>query len=291
MSAITDPVIPSRGTLPVCLGRENLNRLGSLWFVMHHSDDPDLQALAVTCYLDESATDRGTPTAVVAGLLINKSHFIGLDKKWNAMLDEFGLRPGFHMKDFGLHGRFADMSPETRRRIFDRVLQIIRDHNICTLAVTLEHAQYRAVFPEDSERAMSQYGLCFIACVIGNHQIAAGNAYAKRVAFVVDSGNPYAEQVRLAHKDITRVQADGHFLNLGSLTFDLDDHITALQAADAVCWAVRRRAAKYPFVDGFEPLEGILDNQAHNQTPFSEVAMWEFLDALTTPAAPEILEP
>jgi hypothetical protein len=47
---------------------------------MHHSNDPDREALVVTCYLDESATDGSTPTAVVGGLLVNSSHFLGLDK-------------------------------------------------------------------------------------------------------------------------------------------------------------------------------------------------------------------
>jgi hypothetical protein len=62
--------------------------------------------MMVTCYLDESATDGGTPQAVVGGLQMNESHFLGFDPAWREMLHDFGLEPALHMKDFGPHGRF-----------------------------------------------------------------------------------------------------------------------------------------------------------------------------------------
>jgi hypothetical protein len=287
--AAVDSTSRSRNTLPVCLDGEKPNRLVSLWWVMHHSDDPDLQALAVTCYLDESATDGSTPTAVVGGLLVNSSHFFGLDPKWRAMLDEFHLWPGLHMKDFGRNNRFGGMPREMRRAILTRAVDIIKAHNICTLAATLEYGQYKAILPATVRRGMSAYGLCFIACVLGNHQIAEGNKYDKRIAFIVDSGNTYAEHVFFAHQGLVEIQTEEDFLNLGSLTFDKDDNVSALQAADVVCWAVRRRASGYPFSNGFEPLEGILNDQAHNEADFSEIAMRELVGRLDT-LSPEIWE-
>jgi hypothetical protein len=248
-----------------------------------------MQALVVSCYLDESATDPSTPTAVVGGLLINSRYFIDLDREWRAMLDEFQLWPGLHMKDFGRHGRLADMPPGRRSAIFTRASEIIKDHNICTLAVTLEHGQYKAVLPLKVKRAMSPYGLCFIACVLGSHLIATEHKYDKRIAFVIDSGNPYAKHVLLAHQALAELQTDERFLNLGSLTFDKDDNVTALQAADVVCWAVRRRATGCRFSDGFEPIEGILTNQAHNEAPFPEALMRAVLGDLAA-LNPEILE-
>jgi hypothetical protein len=138
------------------------------------------------------------------------------------MLDEFQLRPGLHMKDFGLHGRFGDSSPERRREIFTTATEIIKDHNIATIAVTLNHAQYRAILAPTTKKQFSQYALCFIGCVVGQHQIAEGNNYSKRVAFLIDAGNPYIEHVRAAHQQLLEVQSNGYFLNLGSLTIDND---------------------------------------------------------------------
>ncbi len=61
-----------------------LDYLRGFWFVLHHSNRPDLKAMIVTCYLDESATDGGTPQAVVGGLQMNQAHFIGFDREWRA---------------------------------------------------------------------------------------------------------------------------------------------------------------------------------------------------------------
>jgi Protein of unknown function (DUF3800) len=256
---------------------------------MHHSDDADLETLAVTCYLDESATDGYTPTAVVGGLLINKSHFLGLDGEWRSLLDEFGL-PAIHMKDFGGHGRFGNLQPDVRSAIFTRIISIIRNHNICTLATTLDHAQSRSLISLTVRKAMSPYGMCFIACVLGNHQIAAAHNYQRLIAFIVDTGNPYATHIVEAHNALEMVQKDGNFLHLGSLTFGNDEQITALQAADVICWAVRRRSAGLRFTNGFEPLESILDDKGHNQAEFPEASMRALLQRLQE-IAPDILKP
>jgi hypothetical protein len=289
MSAIVETVSSGKRAPSAHLDTENSHTLASLWWAMHHSDDPDLQALVVSCYLDESATDGSTPIAVVGGLLINSLHFVGLDKKWRAMLDEFSLWPGLHMKDFGRHHRFAHMPPDKCESIFTRAAEIIKEHNICTIAATLEQDRYKALLSRGLRRYASAYGLCFMACVAGSHKIAQAHNYQKRVAFVVDPGNPYAEQVFFMHQALVEAQTDENFLNLGSLTFDKDDNVTALQAADVVCWAVRRRATGYPFVNGFEPIEKILDDQAHNQAPYPEDAMRD-LRARLKAAKPEILE-
>lgn len=122
-----------------------------LWFLMHHSDKMNRQSIAVTCYLDESATDGSTPIAVVGGLTLNKKNFLRLDKQWNRMIDKFNLHPALHMKDFGSHGRFGKMPIEDRRKILAYATKIIMDCNIFTIAVTVDHAQYRSILPKISE--------------------------------------------------------------------------------------------------------------------------------------------
>jgi hypothetical protein len=58
------------------------------------------------------------------------------------------------------------------------------------------------------------------------------------------------------------------------------NNVSALQAADLVCWAVRRRSARYSFTGGFEPLETILDAHGHNQSPIPEAFMRDLLERL-----------
>jgi hypothetical protein len=125
--------------------------------------------------------------------------------------------------------------------------------------------------------------------VVGAHGIAQANKYDKRIAYLVDSGNPYAENVFFAHQELVQVQTPEKYLNLGSLSFDLDDDVTALQAADVICWAVRRRATGFPFAAGFEPIEAILETKGHNQSPFPEDFIRTILADLQA-LNPEILE-
>jgi hypothetical protein len=69
-------------------------------------------------------------------------------------------------------------------------------------------------------------------------------------------------------------------MNLGGLTFEDDQSITALQAADLVCWAVRRRATGYPFTNGYEPLLDILRSEAHSEAPIPVDAMLDINEAV-----------
>jgi len=244
--------------------------------------------MIVTCYLDESATDGGTPKAVVGGLQMNESHFMGFDSEWREMLCKFSLS-AIHMKDFGAHGARAQVPIDKRRAIFHRAVQIIADHNICTMAVTVDNAQFRSILPNVIRQNVSLYSLAFMGCVVGNHLIAKANGYAQRVSFVMDTGNPYAKQVLWSHAALTEVQKDGHFLNLGSITFDDDERLSALQAADIICWAVRRRATGYPLHNGFEPIKEILDARGHNQSPVPEDSIRDILAQIRS-VNPEILE-
>src|SRR5579863_4398485 len=76
----------------------------ALWWVMHHSEDEARQAAFVECYLDESGTDDLSPTAVVGGLVLNRSGFGRLNARWTEVCKAHGL-PSIHMKDFGRHGK------------------------------------------------------------------------------------------------------------------------------------------------------------------------------------------
>jgi hypothetical protein len=243
-----------------------------LW-VMHHSLDPDRKMLAVTCYLDESATDGGTQTAVVGGLLLTANDYVGLNHHWNVMLDDLGLRPALHMKDFGKHGRFASLSAVERNRIFGRATQIIADHRIYSLSATLEHGDYLAAFSNETRDTHSVYELCFIIAAIANGKIARQNHFEEPIAFVVDAGNARADQVLLAHREMQSISKQhGLPSNLGSLTFGDDEIITALQAADVVCWGARRKATHTPFLPGMGSIEELITSDDHRSIPFERTA-------------------
>lgn len=114
---------------------------------------------AVTFYLDESATDGGTPDAVVAGVLLNESHFDALDKRWKKLVADHHLGTSLHMKDFGKHGKHANLSEPEREAIFSDVVPIINTCKIYSIAATLTVAEYNSHFNPELKEEMGLYGI------------------------------------------------------------------------------------------------------------------------------------
>ena len=141
---------------------------------MHHSDNEDRETYAVNVYLDESATDGGSPEAVVAGILTNKSRFLEFQDEWEGLLNRHALRM-FHMKDFGAHGTLATLTAAQRSAIFSDAVRIINAYKIYSVAATLNFAKYRELLPQEIQEAMSVYGFCFIMSAYTNHLRAEQN--------------------------------------------------------------------------------------------------------------------
>ncbi|MBZ5594188.1 MAG: DUF3800 domain-containing protein [Acidobacteriia bacterium] len=241
---------------------------------MQHSDDESREAAVVSWYLDESGTDDPSPTAVVGGLLVNKYHFGSFQGAWNPILKKHGIEPPLHMKDFRRpNGRLADVSNHQRKALFEEIVPLINTHKVYSMAATLTTAKYDQYFSKTFKKeSMGVYGSCFILFTLMNHLLAQQNKRDDRIPFLMDTGNPYKHHVVEAHEAMVELQK-AEFFNLGSLTFDDDEQIQALQAADVVAWASRQSTIG-PFTNGYEPLSGLFD-EAHVQEPYPEKALEE----------------
>jgi hypothetical protein len=277
MAAIAESVASAQDALPVRLHRENSSRMADLWWAMQHSDDPALETFAVNLYLDESATDGGTPEAVVAGILTNRAGFLGLDESWKECLASHKLK-ALHMKDFGQHGSLAALQAEGRKAIFSDAVSIINKYKLYSVGASITYAKYMEKLSPAIRDAMSVYGFCFILSAYAEHLRAVHNKYDKNIGFILDFGNPYAAHVLEAHAALKRWQ-DTKPLNVGSLKFEDDKVVSALQAADLVAWSVRRRLTKSPFGNGFEPLLGIFDD-AHSEVAWDGGWLQQLTDGL-----------
>jgi hypothetical protein len=227
----------------------------------HGSDSPDKKTAAVRLYLDESGgDDPGTPHAVVGGVLINYSYFLHFEEEWDRMLETHGFTPPIHMKEFGPHGRFADISPCCRRELFLEIVELINSHKIASIAATLSNEEYKANIDEKVRDEFSVYGMCFILSVVMNHKLAVHKSYGERIPFILDTGNPHKGHVVSAHAAMIEWQKES-FLHVGGLHFEDDKDFGILQAADVVAWGVRRRTTGKPFGYAFEPIRDILNKQ------------------------------
>jgi hypothetical protein len=71
---------------------------------------------------------------------------------------------------------------------------------------------------------------------------------------------------------------------LDTVEFRKDESLNALQAADMVCWGVRRRlAGTFPF--GYEPLQELFGEGHHIDVPYKEEWMRGVADTLRTSGA------
>lgn len=229
----------------------------SVWWAMHHSDDPDRRAAVVSCYLDESGTDDLSPVAAVGGLLLNKSNFFWFDVEWSKVLAKHNVTPPLHMKTFP-----RNMPEDKRRALFSDVSRVINDHKVVSLTATLSSGQFDVNFSTlfDKKDVIGIYGMCFVLAVVMNHKVAEKYGSQKRIPFLMDIGNNYKHHVLSAYENIVARQKAGEQWNVGSLAFDTDD-LNVLQAADVISWSARRRLTM-DFPKGFEPLEGIF-NEDH----------------------------
>jgi hypothetical protein len=219
--------------------------------------------MVVTCYLDESAVDGSTPDAVVGGLQMNESRRSSFDALWRSLLHDFKLGSALHVIAFGQDGPYGPRSVDERRRIFESAVKLINEHKIYSFAAMLNADQYKSIIDGATGSRFSIYAMCFVAAVCGNRLLAEKNNFTDRIPFLLDAGNAKAGHIRQAHAGLLEMQTSGQqSFSLGSLTFDDDRNVTPLQAADLVCWTVRRRASGKSFL-GYEPLEQLLDPSAH----------------------------
>jgi hypothetical protein len=258
--------------------------LGSIWWVMHHSRDAERIAAVLYCYLDESATDGGpgSPVAVVGGLILQPDTFYCLDIEWGKAIAKHHVEPSVHMKEFGRHGRFGNWTHEQRASLFTDLTSIINEHKTCSISATLTTKEYNAHFGWLASQArLSIYSICFLLLAVVQAKHANQETYAGDIPFLLDGGNPHAEEVREAHTYLMDFcEKDSVSLgHPGSLTFGDDNKLRALQAADVIVWTVSRSVAADTFKNGFEPLATILESR-HIQQPFEEEWMAESSNVL-----------
>ena len=231
---------------------------------MHNSDDAEKQTAAVRIYLDESGTrDPGTPTAVVGGVIINRSHYDHLEPTWFDILMRHNVSPPVHMKEFGPNGKLGWLSVKQRRELFAELVPLINSHKIASISATLSNSEYEENCPPELREGLGVYGMCFNLAVMISHKLADGR-YEGRIPFILDAGNRYAEHVRGAHSAMLEFQKE-KFLHVGGLYFDLDIDFGVLQAADVIAWGVRREESKKTYPPGLEQIgELLLKEHAHH---------------------------
>lgn len=246
-------------------------RLEHVWWVLHHSHDPERMAVALTCYFDESGTDTGSPIAVVGGVVLDMSQFYYLDIAWRKCLCAHHVPWPLHMREFGPRGMLKDWRSERRRALFTDVTKIINDNKGASIGARLKTAEYTSIFAGLS--GFSIYGACFVLSTMMISVAAERAQYHDRIAYVLDNGNAYKGDILEAREVI---QAKDEYA--GAISFDSDTLLASLQVGDVIAWATRRKHAE-GLKSGFEPLADLFDDK-HLEAPYELGWMVSVADSL-----------
>jgi len=217
-------------------------------------------------YFDESATDGGSPIAVIGGIMLQSDAYTWLDIAWQKAIVKHSVEPLIHMKDFGQHGRLRDFPIASRQSLFTDLVNIINEERTITVPATVSTKEYKHYFSKPDK--LDLYSVCFVLLATAQGKHADSSGYEYNIPFLLDDGNDYKQAVERAHDFLVNNFQKSHPLHCGTLAFGDDKNNSALQAADVVAWAVRRRSAGDRFTHGYEPLLGIFEGKSHLEQAF-----------------------
>ncbi len=249
----------------ITVGQEYLEHL---WWVMHHSYAPGRQTFALTAYFDDSGSDDLSPVTTIGGPVMSKDAFIDFGVAWEKLLDHYRIPQPLHMTDFVRpHGKHVGIYHELKLSLFGEIAELINGHKLYSVSVAVGQDDFNSGLSDEVRKHLiGPYGMAFFCSILANQSVSEGSLIyaAERIAYLLDSGFPFSEQLVGVHASIIRVRrASKKSCFVGSLAFDSDDHVPALQAADVVAWSARRKALG-ALTDEFAPLGTILLKRLHH---------------------------
>jgi hypothetical protein len=235
-----------------------------MWWWLHHSDDPERLACMLGSYFDESAIDGSGPASAVGGLILDRHSYGNLAIDWEVALEVNKLPKKYiHMKDFGQHGELASFPVDKQRALFFDLATVINEHKYYSVGSTLTPSEFKRHQPKlPKKHQMTIHGTCFVQAAMIQARIAEHDRYPHDIPFMLDRGCPDRKDVDTAHTFLSGGFPDflsGFPSHAGGLTWENDEKFAALQAADVIAWAVRRRAAGESFGWHYEPLLAIIN--------------------------------
>jgi hypothetical protein len=222
--------------------------------------------LGLTCYLDDSGSDDGSPLVTCGGLLLSRLDFKAFSERWALMFRRnqftgYRLEQPLHMSDFLGMGKCAGLYPEFKRALFRDVAKLVNEHKLYSISIAVSQSDFKDLFNEDVRTTLiGAYGFAFFALVLAHQTVSDMSLSGPiKTAYLVDRGFGHQEQLNRAHDLIQKFErATGDFRHTGPLSTGTDEDIPALQAADAIAWASRKMQLHGALPEGFEPLGDVL---------------------------------
>jgi hypothetical protein len=172
------------------------------------------------------------------------------------MLDYYRIE-SLHMADFVRpYGQHVGMYPEFKIALFTEAVKILNARKAYSFSVAVNNTEFKnAVSPEFYRGVVGPYTIAFITLAMMNSKLANQNDYPDKIAYLVDQGSPFAEQLRMGHLMVAAFEnSQNATVRTGGLMFADDAEVSALQAADLIAWTARRQFSGDGIHGEFTPL-------------------------------------
>ena len=148
--------------------------LEHLWWLLHHSDNPDRGTLALTSYLDDSVSDDVSSLTAIAGPVMSRHGFVAFGDEWAKMLHMHRIPNPLHMNDFVRpYGKHIGLHKEMKLALFYDVARIINRHKLYSVSISVPHVDFKTLLSEAICRELiGPYAFTFFSMVLANQSMA-----------------------------------------------------------------------------------------------------------------------
>jgi hypothetical protein len=229
--------------------------------------------LGLCAYLDDSGSDDGSELVTCGGPVMSRIDSKAFSGRWARMLARYKVTPPLHMADFVEWGKYSTWYPEIKRALFRDVSTRINEHKLYSISIAIPQTDFKEELIEDVRmKLVGPYAFAFFSVIAANQALSEKlRSGPVRISYLVDQGFGHQQQLSEAHAGIANLEIKaGGFRHTGPLAFEADNDVPALQAADVVSWASRRKELGGVLPEGFEPLQEVLRedlNRPHRTIP------------------------
>jgi len=222
---------------------------------MHQSADPKRKAIALAHYVDDSGSHDDSKLVVMGGpVFLQKSSFT-FHYDWDRILQNHGITRPIHMLEFNQYGYLGHLSHDQRRALFHDLIHLINTNKVYSLTAEVDNLEFQNFFPRSKYKGLiGAPPLALMWCMFHNSILSRNHNASGATAYIVGDSNSNIQIVD-THAFIRSYERRTKQAITGSLTFDSPKNVHALQAADMIAWANRKKKLGEPFEGGFEPLE------------------------------------
>ncbi len=201
-------------------------------------------------FFDESGLDEKSKSFFVGGYVAHMSVWFDFAGLWRRTLNRFGIEY-FHMTDFeNRQKQFREWPTDKRLELIGELVSLITSSNLIGFGAGVVREDYEEEvvasgildrLPFTKEWWQEPYLIGFQQCIVEAAREAADLPASERVSFVFDRQDQFEHRLTAVFRQMAADTAWKNHIRLGEITFESKEGRAGLQAADIICYELRKR--------------------------------------------------